>query len=282
MKSYMERVIAEIPLFMAHFSQCLFRPRRFLAEQLALDTKADGISKGVEFLTLAFLIALFVGQVMPEAVNPIKLPADNGAFIRMASVALYDLFMLFLSAAIAFGCLRLFGASGSFFGFFRIFAFFCGAAMVLMVFADAITNIIFIDPVVARNWIKLEQIGGTAKQLTTQMLCSTNDAGAMIGDPAVEQRLQQTLATGESLYAEARARPLYKTGLGLQALVGLVIAGWLFVAWHAYCQSQRLGTVKTVLSAVMALVLIGGASLALGAIQTGSEMMALYRSCPAT
>lgn len=70
MRSYMERVIAEIPLFFSHFSQCLFRPKRFIQQQLAIAEQPDDVSKGVEFLILSFLIALFISQLLPEAVNP--------------------------------------------------------------------------------------------------------------------------------------------------------------------------------------------------------------------
>lgn len=282
MKSYMERVIAEIPQFMAHFSQCLFRPRQFLQEQLALDAKADQISKGVEFLTLSFLIALFIGQVLPEAVNPMTLPADDSAFVQMASEALFGLFMLFFSAAIAFGCLRLIGVGGSFFAFFRIFAFFCGVALVLMVFANALTNIIFIDPVVAKSWIKLEQMGGQMQAMTEQMFCNTDDAGEVAKDPALAKRWQEQLSAGAAVYSKATARPLFILGSGLQALVYLVMVVWLFAMWFAYGRHHGLGTGKIILSAVLSLALISGASLLLSTIQTGSQMMKQYRACATT
>ena len=281
MKSYVERVIAEIPQFMAHFSLCLFRPKLFLHQQLELEAKADGISKGVEFLIISFLVALFISQILPEAVNPMTLPANDDGFTRMASTALFNLFLLFFSAAAAFGCLRLFGAEGSFFAFFRVFAFFCGTSLVLMVFADAVTNIIFIDPVVAKSWIKLEQNGAAMKQLTTQMLCNTDDAGEVVNNPGLAKRYEQLLWAGQALYTKATQRTLFMLGNGLQALVYLVMAGWLFVVWFAYGRHQQLGTGKIILTAVLSLVLIAGAGFLLSTMQTGAEMMALYRACPA-
>lgn len=279
MKSYMERVIAEIPQFMAHFSQCLFRPRQFLQEQLALDAKADQISKGVEFLTLSFLIALFIGQVVPEAVNPMTMPADDGAFVQMASEALFSLFMLFFSAAIAFGCLRLVGVGSSFFAFFRIFAFFCGVALVLMVFANALTNIIFIDPVVAKSWIKLEQMGAQMQAMTEQMFCNTDNAGEVTKDPALGKRWQEQLSAGAAIYAKATARPLFILGSGLQALVYLMMVVWLLAVWFAYGQHYGLSGARIVGSAVLSLALISGASLLLSTIQIGSQMMKQFRAC---
>lgn len=79
MKSYIERVIAEIPLFFSHFSQCLFRPKHFIQQQLAIAEQPDDVSKGVEFLILSFLISLFISQLLPEAVNPVTLPSDDNA-----------------------------------------------------------------------------------------------------------------------------------------------------------------------------------------------------------
>jgi hypothetical protein len=281
MKSYMERVIAEIPQFMTHFSQCLFRPRRFLHEQLALDARADQISKGVEFLTLSFLIALFVSQVLPEAVNPMTLPADDSAFVQMASEALFGLFMLFFSAAIAFGCLRLVGVSGSFFAFFRVFAFFCGVSLVLMVFANALTNIIFIDPVVAKSWIKLEQMGAQMQAMTAQMFCNTDDAGEVAKDPALGKKWQEQLSAGAAIYGKATARPLFILGSGLQALVYTLMVVWVLAVWFAYGQHYGLSGARIFGSAVLSLALISGASLLLSTIQTGSQMMKQYRACAA-
>jgi hypothetical protein len=281
MKSYMERVIAEIPQFMTHFSQCLFRPRQFLQEQLALDANADQVSKGVEFLMLSFLIALFIGQVLPEAVNPMTLPADDGAFVQMASQALFSLFMLFFSAAIAFGCLRLQGVGGSFFSVFRIFAFFCGVALVLMVFANALTNIIFLDPVIAKSWIKLEQIGAQMQAMTEQMLCNTDDAGEVANDPKLGKQFQEQLLAGATIYAKATARPLFILGSGLQGLVYLAMAVWLLAVWFAYGKHHGLSAARTIGAAVLCLVLISGANLLVSMMQTGGQMLALYRACPA-
>lgn len=282
MKSYIERVIAEIPLFFSHFSQCLFRPKRFIQRQLAIAEQPDEISKGVEFLILSFLIALFISQLLPEAVNPVVLPADDAAFTRLASSALFDLFLLFFAAAIAFGCLRMVGVAGSFFAFFRLFAFFCGITMVLLVFANALTNIGMIDPVVAKSWIQLEQSAQALQPMTAQLLCNTDISGELVADEATNDALQQQLQQAQTIYQQATERPLFLLGLGLQAMVLLILICWLFVAWLAYGKQQQLSSGKIVFSALLSLGFIYAASVLLSLMQTGSQMMALYRACPAS
>ncbi|MGP9802128.1 hypothetical protein [Rheinheimera sp. NSM] len=282
MKSYIERVIAEIPLFFTHFSQCLFRPKRFIQQQLAIAEQPDEISKGVEFLILSFLIALFISQLLPEAVNPVTLPGDDAAFTHLASSALFDLFLLFFAAAIAFGCLRIVGVTSSFFAFFRLFAFFCGATLVLLVFANALTNIGMIDPVVAKSWIQLEQSAQALQPMTAQLLCNTGATGELVADEAASDALQQQLQQAQTIYQQATERPLFLLGLGLQAMVLLVLICWLFVAWFAYGKQQQLSSSKIVFSALLSLGLIYLASVLLSLMQTGSQMMALYRACGAT
>lgn len=281
MKSYIERVIAEIPLFFNHFSQCLFRPKRFIQQQSALAEQPDEISKGVEFLILSFLIALFISQLLPEAVNPVVLPADDAAFTRLASTALFDLFLLFFAAAIAFGCLRMVGVASSFFAFFRLFAFFCGITLVLLVFADALTNIAMIDPIVAKSWIQLEQSVKALEPMTTQLLCTTDASGNVTASTATTDALQQQLQQAQVVYQQATERTLFMLGVGLQALMQVVLFCWLFIAWFAYGKQQQLSSGKIVFSALLSLAFIYLASILLSLMQTGSQMMALYRSCAA-
>lgn len=280
MKSYIERVIAKIPLFFAHFSQCLFRPKRFIQQQLASAEQPDAVSKGVEFLILSFLIALFISQLLPEAVNPVLLPTDDAAFTQLASSALFDLFLLFFAAAIAFGCLRMVGVAGNFVAFFRLFAFFCGATLVLLVFANALTNIGMIDPVVAKSWLQLEQSAQVLKSGIEQSMCHTDANGELIANPVLGEQLQQQLTQAQTLYLQATERPLFITGNVLQAIMYLFLLLWLLVAWFAYGKQQQLSRGKIVLSALLSLGLIYLASLLLSLMQTGSQMMAVYRACP--
>lgn len=282
MKSYIEGVIAEIPLFVSHFSQCLFRPRHFIREYLAGEAKADEVSKGVEFLILSFTIALIIGQVLPEATTPKGLPADDAAFASVASTALFDLFLLFFAAAITFACLRTVGVAGSFFAFFRLFAYFCGTTLVLLVFANALTNIAMVDPLVAKNWILLEKDVTAMKSTTKQLLCNTDSAGKLVKDSVRATQMQEQLSQSKALYQQATARPLFVLGSGLQSLVVLLGAGWLAIAWFCYGRQQQLGSGKIVLSGLLSVVLIYSASMLLSLVQAGSQMMAIQRGCAVT
>lgn len=279
MKSYIERVIAEIPLFFTHFSQCLFRPGRFIQHHLAAAEQPDDVGKGVEFLILSFLIALFISQLLPEAVNPVTLPKDDAAFTRLASSALFDLFLLFFAAAISFGCLKMVGAASSFSAYFRLFAFFCGITLVLLVFANALTNIAMIDPVVAKSWIQLEQSAQALKSGLEQSMCHTDADGELIANPALAEKMQQQLTQVQTLYLQATERQLFITGNMLQAIMYVLLLLWLLVAWFAYGKQQQLSSGKIVFSALLSLGLTYLAYLLLNLMQTGSQMMALYRAC---
>ncbi len=284
MKSYIERVIAEIPQFFSHFSQCLFRPRRFIQAELARAEQPDAISKGVEFLILSFLIALFISQVLPEATNPLaQLPQDDAAFIRLAGNALFDLFMLFFAAAICFGCWRMAGLRSSFWQFFPLFAFFAGVTLVLLVFANALTNIGFIDPYVARNHIALEQFATEFRSLTEQILCFTDPLTGELDQSklSISARQMQAVNDMQQLYSAVAQRPLAQLGLALQLLVALAVVLWLVLAWFAYGAALMLGRGHIIMALLLSTLLLFVAGFMVELMQTGSDMLALYRACPA-
>lgn len=280
MKNYLEQVLTELPLFFQHFSQCLLRPKRFISEQSALAEQPDYVSKGIEFLILSFLIALFISQVLPEAANPVLLPTDDSGFIRMASQAMFDLFMLFFVAVICFFSWRTVGVQGSFWVFFRLFAYFCGVALVLMVFADAITNIAMTDPVVAKAWIQLQQQASAMQPLLQDMLCHTD---ANTGELLLQgsDAMQTLLSDGQQLYDKVSQRPLFIIGNIVQAVIYLVLLVWLSIAWQAYGNASNISTGKIFLAALLSGALSFALQLVLTLIQSGSEMMTLYRNCAA-
>ena len=278
MKNHLEKVLSEIPQFLQHFSLCLLRPRRFIHTELQQAEQGDWISKGVEFLILSFLIALFISQVLPEAVNPISLPANDAAYTAMATQALFNLFLLFFIALIAFGCWRIVGVTASFWHFFRLFAYFCGVTLVLLVFADAITNIAMIDPVVAKSWIQLEQSAAELRPLTEQMLCHTDsEAGELLATS--NEALQQQLQQAQTVYDKATNRPLFLLGNSIQAVVYVVLLVWLSIAWAGYGKALQLSTGKIIQAGILTLVLVFIAYMLLTLVQTGSQMMAIYRAC---
>ena len=278
MKNHLEKVLSEIPQFMQHFSLCLLKPRSFIQNELQQAEQTDWISKGVEFLILSFLVALFISQILPEAVNPVTLPADDAAYTAMASRAIFDLFLLFFIALIAFTCWRMVGLKASFWPFFRLFAYFCGVTLVLLVFANAITNIAMIDPVVAKSWIQLEKSAAELRPLTEQLFCHTDSNGELVAtsdNAALQQQLQQA----QTVYDQATSRPLFLLGNGIQALVYLVLLIWLSIAWSSYGKALQLSTGKIIQAGVLTAVFVFIAYMLLTLVQTGSQMMTIYRAC---
>ncbi len=281
MKDYVNRVVAELPHFMTHFSQTLFRPRRFINEQVQIAAQPDAVGKGVDFLIISFLIGLFISQVLPEATTIDRFAAEGPGYVKLVSTAVHDLFMLFFCAAISFASLRLFGVAGSFFAFFRIFAFFAGTVIVLMVFGDALTNIAVLDPVVGKGWIALERNAAATKPLIEQALCATDANGEIKPDPALAARMAPLLAQGQAIFAQISARPLFVLATRLQTGVAIVILGWLLIAWVAYGRSQQLGLARIIASAAISVALIFVGSQLLTLVTAGNDMMSVYRACAA-
>lgn len=277
MKQYLEKVLAEIPQFISHFAGCLFTPKAFLQQQLSVQQHSK-VSQGVEFLFLAFLIALFLSQVLPEATNPLTLPQDEQALLALGSQVLLNLFLILFVAAIAYGVLRWQGCQHSFADFFQLFAFFCGVSMVLAVFANALTNIALIDPVIARTWLDLEQGRDEFQALMQLLLCQTDAVtGELQGEfpPEQQARLEQLQLQSQQLLE----RPLFVLASSLQGLVSLLVLIWLARVWWLYGRLMQLSGSRIVLSAMLCFGLVLLGSWLLELMQSGAQMMAIYRLC---
>ena len=81
------------------------------------------------------------------------------------------------------------------------------------------------------------------------------------------------------MYLQAIERQLFITGNMLQAIMYVLLLLWLLVVWFAYGKQQQLSSGKIVFSALLSLGLTYLAYLLLNLMQTGSQMMALYRAC---
>ena len=149
-----------------------------------------------------------------------------------------------------------------------------------MVFADAITNIAMTDPVVAKAWIQLQQQASAMQPLLQQMLCHTDvNSGELLLQSS--DAMQALVSDGQQLYDKVSQRPLFIIGNIVQALIYLVLLVWLSIAWQAYGKASNISTGKILLAALISGALSFALQLVLTLIQSGSEMMTLYRNCAA-
>jgi hypothetical protein len=288
MKQYLDRVVAELPQFISTFVHCLSQPRRFLAAQLeslaaGQATSESLVEKGVAFLVTSFLMAFLLSLALPEVTDPLSLPSDDAAVVRLGSETLRALFLFMAGFAIAYGVLRRFGAQTTFSAAFGLACYFCGVTLVLWVAASATSNIAMADPFTAQAWISLEKSAETLTPDLVQLMSlldpRTGELPAGVALPAgTGPEAVAKLLELQGLMAESATRPLSLVAAGVQAAVTSAIFLWLLVAWFAFGAQQGISRFRVALASLLAGLGLGTGLLLYVLITAGATVMSLYRS----
>lgn len=289
MKSYLEKVVSELPSFLSKFTSCLSRPRKFLAQHLASDNSdvvsessaADQLTeKGVAFLITAFLVSFFLSIALPEVTDPATMPTDDAGFIKLGVDALLDLFLFLAAISIGHGVLRMFGAKTPFTAAFGLSCYFCGVALVLGVAANATTNIAMVDPVTASSWVKLENtyktLGPQMKEVIAKMDPETGELPDSVKNGELA-KIVPVFEESQRIYTQATSRPLYTIATGIQATILFAIVAWLLIAWFSYGSLQGISTLKLLGATVITAAVVGVGLMVYTFITAAPAIMDLYR-----
>ncbi len=282
MKSYLEKVITELPGYLSQFVSCLLRPKKFVTDKVAVTEASASFEKSVAFIITSFLISLFLAYALPEVTSPLKLlPTNENEFIRTGSDALLMLFYLVGACAIAMGFLKLFGKAADPHIFFTLVFYFCGCCLVLLVFANALSNIAMADPFFAKAWIESEKF---AKNFMPQVYSQFCAIDLKTGNfSAVQEIVEKSpeFKSQQEIYVAAMQRTLPRIAFVMQAFVALVTVLWLLKAWFSYTAAIGLSTGKSVAIAVLTVVVVFVLSLVVSMINAGISVSSIMRNCPA-
>ncbi len=280
MVSYLQKIISEVPAYLSQFVSCLMHPKIFIAKQLEVENQTSMLEKSVSFLILSFLISLFLSVALPEVTSPIQLPSNDTEFIRKGSGALLQLFYLLGACCIAIGLLRSFGIKASTNGFMALVFYFCGASLVLLVFANAISSIAMADPFFAKSWVTLENLANTMHPQLTHLLCTIDTQTGELPAGSNPIELLPDFDKYQEIYNQATQRTLYKIAIGIQIAIAFAVIIWLFIAWVTYTKTIGADLAKSLTAAFITFVIVIGLALIVELIAAGSMMADIYRSCP--
>lgn len=282
MKSYLEKVITELPGYLSQFISCLLRPKKFVEDKMLAADVTSAFEKSVAFIITSFLISLFLSFALPEVTSPIRmLPTNENEFIRTGSDALLMLFYLVGACAIAMGFLKLFGKVADPHVFFTLVFYFCGCSLVLLIFANALSNIAMADPFFAKAWIETEKF---TKGLMPQMYSHLCSVDLKTGDfSAVKNAMEGApeFKNQQDIYLAAMQRPLPRIAFGMQALVALIAVIWLLKVWFNYTSAIGLSGAKSFSIIVLTSAALFIMSLILNLIDAGISVSNIMRNCAA-
>jgi hypothetical protein len=280
MVSYLQKIISEVPAYVGQFVSCLMHPTHFINKQLQTENQITVLEKSVSFLILSFLISLFLSVALPEVTDPIQLPANDAEFIRKGSGALLQLFYLLGACCIAIGLLRLFGINASTNGFMALVFYFCGASLVLLVFANAISSVAMADPFFAKSWVALENLAKVMQTQLAELLCTMDTQTGELPAGSNPMELLPDFNQYQTIYSQATQRTLYKIAIGIQIAIALAVIMWLFIAWVIYTKIIGANLAKSLIAAVLTLAIVIVFALIVELVRTGAMMADIYRNCP--
>lgn len=280
MVSYLQKIISEVPTYVGQFVSCLMHPKTFIAKQLETENQTTGLEKSVSFLALSFLIALFLSVALPEVTNPIQLPANDAEIIRKGSGALLQLFYLLGACCIAIGLLRSFGVNASTNGFIALVFYFCGASLVLLVFANAISSIAMADPFFAKSWVTLENLAKTMHPQLAHLLCTIDTQTGELPAGSNPMELLPDFDKYQGIYNQATQRTLYKIAIGIQIIIAFAVIIWLFIAWVTYTKTIGANLAKSLVAAFITFIIVIGLVVIVELVAAGVMIADVYRNCP--
>jgi hypothetical protein len=275
MKSYLDRVIAEVPTYMGYFTQSLTSPRVLLTERLSLTETQKAVEDGVKFLIVSFLIALFISHVFPAVTR--STPINEAEFIKLGSNALFKLFLFIGEAAIAYLAWRAVGARLDFQRFVGGVAFICGVTLVLYFFVSALSNLAMLDPIFARAIIEIEGIG--KKFDLGSIVCAFDFSTGQMQRERLAPGLVEALERNQNLFVAVSGRTWFQITGAIQILASAVIVGWVSMAWFAIGNILQVSRVRTILAGVIMLIGVVLVELLVGLLDMASLLMQAMRTC---
>jgi hypothetical protein len=184
------------------------------------------------------------------------------------------------ACAVAMGFLKLFGKAADPHIFFTLVFYFCGCCLVLLVFANALSNIAMADPFFAKAWIESEKFAKNFMPLIYSQFCSID---LKTGNFSAAQELLEKspdFKSQQEIYMAAMQRTLPRIAFVMQAFVAVVTILWLLKAWFSYTATIGLSVGKSVAIVVLTVVVVFILSLVVSMINAGISVSSIMRNCP--
>lgn len=281
MQPTLENVLKELPGYLSKAIHMLTRPSDLVQEHVMADNPQAKLEQSIAFLLLSFAIALVLTVVFPEVTNPVQLVNGEKGMAAHAFAAIRLLFGLLGLAMLTYLAARITGVQDGFVRFFGLVCAVCGVVLVIQVFAASLTNISMADPVTARSWIAMEKGMQKIRLLIEQgVLCASDmHTGNVSPNKELASEFKTRLAGLQATYVQATDRPLYQLAATLQSLAMLALLIWAGRIWVVYLKSYSLSTGRIILTTGLGVVFAGAGMVVYEFVNSGAEMMSMYRYC---
>lgn len=275
MKTFLEKLFAELPSFFSVFINALTSPGKLIDEILASEDDAEASARGLRFFIVAEIIALVIAYAIPEWSASKVIPSSDSALAGVGSGIVLNVLELVLSCIVVIIAFRAVQHRVDTKRFTALFAYVAGVAMVLTTIMYSATNITKVDLEVARLYgesevlmRQLEPHVGRAVELRDslergQPIMATDSVTLTIL-PKVKQIVANASQIGN--------KPIAMIVLLIVGVATLAVDVWMIVVGFLYARRNGISAMRYAGVVVIAIVGISIVSFVIGSAVVGSQL----------
>lgn len=262
MKSFLEKLFAELPSFFSVFISTLTSPSKLIEEIQTSENESEVSARGLRFFIVAEVIALVIAYAIPHWSADKVIPSTDSALADFGSGIVLNVLLLALSCLTVIVAFRVVKHRVDAKRFVALYAYFAGIVVVLTSLVNATTNFAKVDIEVARLYGQSEVLAlplaphagrvlEIQKSLESNMPITATDSLTLAILPAIEQIRANTLEIGK--------RPTAVITLLVFTVVSLAINVWMIFVGFVYARRNGISTssyVGVVIIAIVGIVLV--------------------------
>lgn len=275
MKSFLEKLFAELPSFFSVFISALTSPSKLIDEIMSTEDESEAPARGIRFFIVAEVITLVIAYAMPEWSASKMIPSTDSALVEVGSGIVVNVLQLVLSCVVVIVAFRIVQHRVDTKRFTALFAYTAGVAMVLTTLANSTTNIVKVDVEVARLYGESEVLMRELEPHFGRMIEIQNslERGKPITDtdsitlailPKVEQIQANTSAIAK--------QPTAMITVLIITVVSLAVDVWMIFVGYLYTRRNGISTARYIVAVIIAIAGIILVSLAIGGATVGSQL----------
>lgn len=275
MKSFLEKLFAELPSFFSVFISALTSPSKLIDEVQTSQDESDVSARGIRFFIVAEVLALVIAYAIPEWSANKVIPTTESALADVGSSIVVKVMLLALSCLTAIIAFRVVKHRVDAKRFVALYAYAAGVVVVLTALVNSTTNIAKADIEVARLYGQSEALAvplvphvgrviEIQQSLDNNQPITATDSLTMAILPAIQQIRANTL--------EISSKPAALIVFLVVGIASLAVTAWMIFVGFLYARRNGVSTPRYIGVVIIAIVGITLVKLAIGSAVVGSEL----------
>ncbi|MBU3742518.1 MAG: hypothetical protein FGM24_09585 [Candidatus Kapabacteria bacterium] len=279
MKSFFEKLFAELPSYFSVFINALTSPSKLMDEIMTSQDGAEASARGIRFFILSEIIALVIAYAIPEWSASKIIPSTEHALAEVGSGIVLNVLVIILSCLVVIIAFRAVRHRADTKRFTALFTHIAGVAIVLTTLANSSTNIMKVDLEVARLYgeseVQMRQIEphlgrvvNIQDSLEQGLPVNATDSVTLAILPKIKQIRANT--------SQISSKPTVMIVTLIVAMISLAIDVWMVFVGYLYAHRHGVSTLQYVLVVILAIVGIAVVTFAIESAVFGGQLQSSF------